>query len=101
MCFTNLFSPPISFNWVKLTCATIAPNFPLAAEIPCAVDRYLVGKISPGIMNVVVFGPKFWKKFTKQNRNTKTFFASSVEERLSYANPMIKKRRVRIMKPMS
>ena len=40
----------------------MAPNFPLAVEIPCAVDLNLVGKSSPGMMNVVVFGPKFWKK---------------------------------------
>jgi len=39
--------------------AIIAPSFPDAAEIPWAVDRYRVGKTSPGMTNVVVFGPKF------------------------------------------
>jgi len=30
---------------------------PRAAEIPCEVLRYLVGKHLPGTMNVVAFGP--------------------------------------------
>ena len=38
----------------------IAPNLPEAALIPCAVERKRVGKSSPGMMNVVVFGPKFY-----------------------------------------
>ena len=36
----------------------IAPTFPDAAEIPWAVERYRVGKHSPGTMKVVAFGPK-------------------------------------------
>ena len=32
----------------------IEPTFPEAAEIPCEVERYLVGKHSPGTMKVVV-----------------------------------------------
>lgn len=43
----------------------IAPDLPHAAEIPWAVDRYRVGKASPGRINVVVFGPKFWKKLAR------------------------------------
>jgi hypothetical protein len=35
-------------------------------EIPCEVDRYRVGKHSPGTMKVVVLGPKFWKKLARQ-----------------------------------
>lgn len=50
----------------KPTWAMMAPSFPLAAQIPCAVDLYRVGKTSPGMMNVVVLGPKFWKKLAIQ-----------------------------------
>lgn len=38
---------------------TIAPSLPKAAEMPCPVERYRVGNTSPGMMNVVVLGPKF------------------------------------------
>ena len=37
----------------------MAPSFPEAAEIPWEVDRYRVGKASPGMTKVVVLGPKF------------------------------------------
>jgi len=50
----------------KMIWETIAPSFPLAAAIPCPVERYRVGKISPGMMKVVTFGPKLVKKFAKQ-----------------------------------
>lgn len=66
MCFTNLLVPPIFTILAKPTCATMAPVFPLAAEIPWAVERYRVGKASPGITKVVMLGPKFWKKLAKQ-----------------------------------
>ena len=62
----NLPVPPILMSREKPTCAMIAPSFPLAAQIPCAVDLYRVGKTSPGMMNVVVLGPKFWKKLAMQ-----------------------------------
>lgn len=39
----------------------MAPNFPEAAAIPWHLDLNLVGKTSPGIINVVVFGPKLQK----------------------------------------
>lgn len=55
-----------------MICATIAPSLPQAAEKPCPVARYRVGKTSPGITNVVTFGPKFWKKFAKQKRVIRT-----------------------------
>lgn len=50
---------PLVFRFAKMTWARTAPSFPDAAEIPCAVARYRVGKTSPGMTNVVVFGPKF------------------------------------------
>ena len=62
----NLPVPPILMSLEKPTCAMMAPSFPLAAQIPCAVDLYRVGKTSPGMMNVVVLGPKFWKKLAMQ-----------------------------------
>lgn len=39
----------------------IAPHFPAAAEIPCAVPRTQVGKTSTGISQVVQLGPMFRK----------------------------------------
>lgn len=67
--------------------------------MPCAVDRYLVGKTSPGIINVVVLGPKFWKNWA----NTKITIKAIMEEFLiwSYANPRITNKIVRIRKPRS
>jgi hypothetical protein len=44
----------------------MAPSFPLAAAIPCPVERYRVGKSSPGTMKVVTLGPKLAKKFARQ-----------------------------------
>ncbi len=44
-------------------CAMMEPIFPEPAEIPCEVERYRVGKHSPGTMKVVVLGPKL-KNFT-------------------------------------
>ncbi len=44
-------------NGVLTTCARMAPILPMAAETPCPVERYRVGKHSPGMMNVVVLGP--------------------------------------------
>jgi hypothetical protein len=41
--------------------AIMAPTLPEAAEIPCDVERYRVGKHSPGTMKVVAFGPKLKK----------------------------------------
>ena len=35
---------------------------PLAAEMPCSVERYLVVNSSTGVMNVVALGPKLAKK---------------------------------------
>jgi hypothetical protein len=37
--------------------AMMEPIFPDAAEMPCEVERYRVGKHSPGTMKVVAFGP--------------------------------------------
>lgn len=56
-----------------MICATMAPSLPHAAENPCPVARYRVGKTSPGITKVVTFGPKFWKKFARQKRNIRSF----------------------------
>lgn len=39
----------------------LSPILPDAALIPCEVDRYRVGKHSPGTMNVVALGPKLKK----------------------------------------
>lgn len=44
------------------TCAMMAPILPAAAEIPCDVDLYRVGKHSPGTIKVVALGPKLEKK---------------------------------------
>lgn len=66
MCFTNLLGPPISLSLLKPHWATTAPIFPQAAEIPWAVERYRVGKTSPGTMNTVTFGPKFCMKLARQ-----------------------------------
>ena len=49
----------------KQTYEIIAPSFPDAADIPWQVDRYLVGNTSPGMINVVAFGPKLLKKLAK------------------------------------
>lgn len=54
----NSSVPPMSFMLAKPTSATIAPNFPEAAEMPWHVDLKRVGNTSPGIMKVVAFGPK-------------------------------------------
>lgn len=54
----------------KMICDTIVPSFPHAAAIPCPVERQRVGKISPGMMNVVTLGPKLLKKFARQNSVT-------------------------------
>jgi hypothetical protein len=61
----------------------MAPNFPDAAEIPCAVDLYRVGNASPGTTKVVVLGPKFWKKLVKQYKKTKALVAEDVAVSLS------------------
>lgn len=50
----------------KIIWETMAPSFPEAAVIPCAVERYRVGKISLGMLKVVTFGPKLVKKFARQ-----------------------------------
>lgn len=39
-------------------CAMMEPILPEAAEIPWDVERYRVGKHSPGTMKVVALGPK-------------------------------------------
>jgi hypothetical protein len=44
----QLFVPPLSLSVKAMIWATMAPSLPDAAEIPCAVDLYLVGKTSPG-----------------------------------------------------
>jgi hypothetical protein len=80
-------APPMSLSRLNPTWAMIAPSLPDAAEIPCAVDRYRVGKTSPGMMNVVVFGPKFWKKLARQYRKTKAFLPSLLAMSLSYPKP--------------
>ena len=49
MCFRNLPLPPMLINRAKPTWATMAPSLPEAAQIPWAVDRYRVGKASPGM----------------------------------------------------
>ena len=113
----NLSFPPIVTSCANPTCAMIAPSFPEAAEIPCAVDRYRVGNTSPGIINVVEFGPQFWKKSARQYKNTNAFVAPvpvpvpepvpelepelepGADVSLSYPNPMMTKRTVRMMNP--
>ena len=60
----------------------IAPTLPLAAHNPWHVDRYLVGKLSLGSKNVVVLGPKFWKKLARMNRNKKTLASEDIPVRL-------------------
>lgn len=76
--------------------ATIAPTLPEAAEIPWEVDRYLVGKHSPGTMKVVALGPKLKKNWQSTYR-----MSSAVELRLWNANPMMQKRAVRMVNPIS
>src|SRR3569833_809391 len=49
-----------------MTWARMAPIFPMAADRPWPVDRYRVGKHSPGTIKVVVFGfllLLFWVSF--------------------------------------
>ena len=52
---------PLASNGGAMTCAMMAPIFPIAALKPCPVLLYLVGKHSPGTINVVAFGPKLKK----------------------------------------
>lgn len=52
-------------NWLM-----IAPSLPEAADRPWHVERYRVGKCSPGMMNVVVFGPKLRKNPARQKRKS-------------------------------
>jgi len=67
---------------------------PDAALIPKAVERYLVGKTSPGTRNVVVLGPKFWKKLHRQ------YSAKRPPVGMAWKpNPMMEKRMVRMMNP--
>ena len=66
----------------------MAPSFPQAAERPWAVERYLVGKTSPGITKVVTFGPKFWKKFARQYRNIRSFTVPLDRVSSWYPKPM-------------
>ena len=79
MCCTNLLGPPISFSLAKPTCATTAPNFPDAADIPCAVLLYLVGNASPGVTPTVELGPKFEKKLHRQYKKTNTRVPTALE----------------------
>ena len=41
----------------KMEVTNTEPSFPHAAEMPWQVQRYRVGKISAGRMNVIVFAP--------------------------------------------
>jgi hypothetical protein len=68
----------------------------MAAEIPWPVDRYRVGKHSPGTINVVVFGPAL-------NKNWPMMYKASKAPRvkLLYANPRMQKRMVRRKKPIT
>lgn len=50
-----------SRSGMLMTWARMAPILPMAAETPWPVERYRVGKHSPGTINVVVFGPKLKK----------------------------------------
>lgn len=50
-------SAPFVAKGPMITWAMTAPSFPEAALIPCDVLLYRVGKHSPGIINVVAFGP--------------------------------------------
>ena len=43
----------------------MAPTLPLAAEIPWELERYRVGKHSPGTMKVVALGPEVRRSATK------------------------------------
>lgn len=64
--FNQALVPPLFLRGPIKACAMMAPTLPDAALIPCPVERYLVGNTSPGTMNVVVLGPKFWKKLARQ-----------------------------------
>ena len=66
--FVLFSSSSLLFIWMELNpiCAITAPSLPHAAQIPYAVALYLVGQFSEGIRNVVVLGPKFWKKLAKE-----------------------------------
>ncbi len=48
---------------VEMTWATMAPILPMAAERPWPVERYRVGKHSPGTTKVVVLGPQLKKNW--------------------------------------
>ena len=73
------FGFPAIKNWLS-----IAPILPEAADIPWQVERYRVGNSSPGIMNVVVFGPKFMKKPARQKRKSMAFVPDFVPNRGSH-----------------
>ena len=55
--FATLEVAPLVRRGAIAACAMIEPILPDAAEIPWDVERYLVGKHSPGTMKVVAFGP--------------------------------------------
>jgi hypothetical protein len=48
---------------LKSSAERMAPNFPTAAEMPCAKPLTLDGKTSAGMINVVALGPKLKKNF--------------------------------------
>ena len=58
--------PKVFIMGMKIATPTAAPNFPAAALTPWQVERIAVGKLSVGITNVVVFGPKLQKKKNEQ-----------------------------------
>jgi len=62
--------------------------------MPCPMDLYRVGKTSPGIMNVVEFGPNPQKKFARQTKTTKPS-----DEIVLNPKPNIQKITVRIKNP--
>ena len=78
-----------------MTCATIAPILPMAADTPWPVDLYRVGKHSPGIMNVVVFGPQLKKNCAMMYSARRLPW-----DRYDQEKPMTAKRTVSTMNPM-
>lgn len=74
----------------KYTWEIIAPSFPDAADIPWHVDLYFVGNTSPGIINVVAFGPKLLNRFAQINNPNKIpvwFFKKAIAKKIIESNP--------------
>lgn len=74
-----------------MVCAMMAPTLPEAAERPCEVDLYRVGKHSPGTMKVVALGPveiscrakEDWIYRSKNGNEEDNYSLTKVEKELS------------------